>query len=64
MLDYAAEGNCPYCNAGFEYHALHGVCDTIKCEECNRWFVVRTHIDVRYTAHRVEGEVSRLRESA
>jgi transposase-like protein len=61
---YAAEGKCPYCGQSFEKHNIHDVCDSIECQECNRWFVVKTHVEVSYSVHRVEGEVSRLRVAA
>jgi hypothetical protein len=63
-VDYAAHGNCPYCGTQFDRHHMHDVCDSIECQECRRWFMVKTHIEVRYSVHRVEGEVSRLRVAA
>lgn len=62
--DYAAQGNCPYCGKPFERNHLQGVCHAIECNDCHRWFVVKTHVTISYTAHRVEGEITRLRVAA
>ena len=60
----SASGTCPYCSCGFDRHELMDVCQAVECDQCHRWFMVRTHIEVSYTTHRVEGEVSRLRMAA
>jgi len=62
--NYAAEGCCPYCGSGFERGNLQDVCQAIECTDCRKWFVVKTHVTVSYTAHRVEGEVTKLRVAA
>jgi len=61
---HTATGTCPYCSSGFDKHDLMDVCQAVECDECGRWFVVRTHVEVSYTTHRVEGEITRLRVAA
>jgi hypothetical protein len=64
QTNYAAEGHCPYCGQTFERHHMHDICDSIECADCHRWFVVKTHVEVTYTTHRIEGEIQRLRVAA
>ena len=63
-MNYTASGTCPYCGQRFDKHHLHDVCDSIECQQCRRWFVVKTHVEVTYSVHRVEGEITRFKVAA